>query len=159
MTRPPVPPAAPRSTVLVACLAFFVITLDTTVVNVALPGIGRQWDGQVAALQWVVTAYTLLFAALLLSAGAVSDRIGVALLGALIADSAHFMTGMRISLAVGAAVLVATTLGVALFLPGTPPPAAAPLTRGGSPAGALPPLRVSRAWRAAPAERVRGNRH
>ena len=46
--------------------------------------------------------------------------MGVALLGALIADSAHFMTGMRISLIVGAAVLVATTLGVALFLPGGP---------------------------------------
>ncbi|MFI7344222.1 MFS transporter [Streptomyces sp. NPDC050085] len=59
-----------------ACLAFFVITLDTTVVNVALPSIGAQWDGQVSALQWVVTAYTLLFAALLLSAGAISDRIG-----------------------------------------------------------------------------------
>ncbi|WP_420719417.1 MFS transporter [Streptomyces sp. RTd22] len=65
-----------RSTVLVACLAFFVITLDTTVVNVALPSIGQQWGGQVSALQWVVTAYTLLFAALLLSAGAISDRIG-----------------------------------------------------------------------------------
>lgn len=47
--------------------------------------------------------------------------IGVALLGALIADSAHFMTGMRISLVVGAAVLVVTTLGVALFLPVNPP--------------------------------------
>ncbi|WP_399477520.1 MFS transporter [Streptomyces sp. TRM68367] len=52
------------------------ITLDTTVVNVALPSIGAQWDGQVSALQWVVTAYTLLFAALLLSAGAISDRVG-----------------------------------------------------------------------------------
>ena len=46
--------------------------------------------------------------------------IGVALLGALIAGSAGFMTGMRISLIVAAAVLAATTLGVALFLPGTP---------------------------------------
>jgi MFS transporter, DHA2 family, methylenomycin A resistance protein len=70
------PSLSPNATVLVACLAFFVITLDTTVVNVALPSIGAQWDGQVSALQWVVTAYTLLFAALLLSAGAISDRIG-----------------------------------------------------------------------------------
>ncbi|MFE9454244.1 MFS transporter [Streptomyces sp. NPDC006739] len=70
------PRLSPNATVLVACLAFFVITLDTTVVNVALPSIGAQWDGQVSALQWVVTAYTLLFAALLLSAGAISDRIG-----------------------------------------------------------------------------------
>ncbi|MBC9729147.1 MFS transporter [Streptomyces sp. TRM68367] len=70
------PSLSPNATVLVACLAFFVITLDTTVVNVALPSIGAQWDGQVSALQWVVTAYTLLFAALLLSAGAISDRVG-----------------------------------------------------------------------------------
>lgn len=70
------PRLSPNATVLVACLAFFVITLDTTVVNVALPSIGAQWGGQVSALQWVVTAYTLLFAALLLSAGAISDRIG-----------------------------------------------------------------------------------
>ncbi|MEU1663902.1 MFS transporter [Streptomyces sparsogenes] len=50
--------------------------------------------------------------------------LGVALLGALIADSAHFMTGMWISLIIGAAVLAATTLGVALFLPGRPKPTA-----------------------------------
>ncbi|MFI7386452.1 MFS transporter [Streptomyces sp. NPDC049813] len=75
-TAGPRPVLSPDATVLVACLAFFVITLDTTVVNVALPSIGAQWDGQVSALQWVVTAYTLLFAALLLSAGAISDRIG-----------------------------------------------------------------------------------
>ncbi|MGK4579313.1 MFS transporter [Kitasatospora sp. HPMI-4] len=62
--------------VAVACLGFFIITLDTTVVNVALPAIGRQWGNQVSGLQWVVDAYTLVFAALLLSAGSVSDRIG-----------------------------------------------------------------------------------
>ncbi|WP_235619400.1 MFS transporter [Embleya scabrispora] len=77
-----IPPTVPA-----ACLAFFVITLDTTVVNVALPSIGRQWDGQVSALQWVVTAYTLFFAALLLSAGAVSDRIGA---------SRAFMIGLSV---------------------------------------------------------------
>jgi DHA2 family methylenomycin A resistance protein-like MFS transporter len=81
------PRRVPRSTVLVACLAFFVITLDTTVVNVALPSIGQQWNGEVSALQWVVTAYTLLFAALLLSAGAISDRIGA---------SRAFMIGLSI---------------------------------------------------------------
>ncbi|WP_228718479.1 MFS transporter [Kitasatospora acidiphila] len=62
--------------VAVACLGFFITTLDTTVVNVALPAIGRQWGNQVSGLQWVVDAYTLVFAALLLSAGSVADRIG-----------------------------------------------------------------------------------
>ncbi|MCX4750231.1 MFS transporter [Kitasatospora sp. NBC_01287] len=62
--------------VAIACLGFFITTLDTTVVNVALPAIGRQWGNQVSGLQWVVDAYTLVFAALLLSSGSVADRIG-----------------------------------------------------------------------------------
>ncbi|MFI0821335.1 hypothetical protein ACH4TX_37850 [Streptomyces sp. NPDC021098] len=59
-----------------AVLGFFVITLDTTVVNVALPAIRDDFGGGMTGLQWVLDSYTLMFAALLLSAGAVSDRIG-----------------------------------------------------------------------------------
>ena len=54
---------------LAAVLGFFVITLDAVVVNVALPAIGREVGGGIAALQWVVDGYTLAFAVLLLSAG------------------------------------------------------------------------------------------
>jgi EmrB/QacA subfamily drug resistance transporter len=50
--------------------------LDGTVVNVALPTIGRDLHGGVAALQWIVTAYLLTLAALLLIGGALSDRYG-----------------------------------------------------------------------------------
>ncbi|XLV72467.1 MFS transporter [Ralstonia syzygii subsp. celebesensis] len=57
-------------------LGFFVITLDAVVVNVALPTIGRDLQAGVTGLQWVIDGYTLLFAALLLSAGAFTDRIG-----------------------------------------------------------------------------------
>jgi EmrB/QacA subfamily drug resistance transporter len=53
-----------------------IATLDGTVVNVALPTIGRELHGGVAELQWVVTAYLLTLAALLLLAGALSDRFG-----------------------------------------------------------------------------------
>ncbi len=60
----------------VAVLGFFVVTLDALVVNVALPAIGRDLGGGITGLQWVVDGYTLMFAALLLSAGALSDRIG-----------------------------------------------------------------------------------
>lgn len=63
-------------TVAVACIGFFLITLDATVVNVALPTIGAQLHGDISALQWVVDSYTLVFAALMLSSGSVSDRIG-----------------------------------------------------------------------------------
>jgi MFS transporter, DHA2 family, methylenomycin A resistance protein len=65
-----------RPALAVAVLGFFVITLDALVVNVALPAIGRELGGGITGLQWVVDGYTLLFAALLLSAGALSDRIG-----------------------------------------------------------------------------------
>jgi DHA2 family methylenomycin A resistance protein-like MFS transporter len=57
-------------------LGFFMIALDALAVNVALPGIARELGGSTAALQWIVDGYTLMFAALLLSAGACSDRFG-----------------------------------------------------------------------------------
>ncbi|MDQ3904916.1 MAG: MFS transporter [Actinomycetota bacterium] len=61
---------------IVAVLGFFIVTLDALVVNVALPDIGRAMGGGITGLQWVVDGYTLMFAALLLSAGTLSDRIG-----------------------------------------------------------------------------------
>jgi DHA2 family methylenomycin A resistance protein-like MFS transporter len=72
------PPRTERSGVALAAavLGFFVITLDAVVVNVALPSIRADLGGGVAGLQWVVDGYTLMFAALLLTAGAVTDRIG-----------------------------------------------------------------------------------
>jgi MFS transporter, DHA2 family, methylenomycin A resistance protein len=59
-----------------ALLGFFMISLDATAVNVALPAIGRSLGGATSGLQWVVDGYTVPFAALLISAGAVSDRLG-----------------------------------------------------------------------------------
>ena len=57
-------------------LGFFVVMLDVTVVNVALGGIGADLRIGIGTLQWVVDAYTLVLAALLLAAGAACDRIG-----------------------------------------------------------------------------------
>ena len=65
-----------RPALVVAVLGFFVVTLDALVVNVALPAIRSDLGGGITGLQWVVDGYTLMFAALLLSAGALSDRIG-----------------------------------------------------------------------------------
>ncbi|MET7696490.1 MFS transporter [Streptomyces sp. NPDC005485] len=59
-----------------ALLGFFVITLDALIVSVALPTIGDDLGGGMTGLQWVVDGYTLVLAALLLSAGSISDRIG-----------------------------------------------------------------------------------
>ena len=59
-----------------AVLGFFVITFDAVVVNVALPSIRRDLGAGITGLQWVVDGYTLMFAALLLWAGAFADRTG-----------------------------------------------------------------------------------
>ncbi|WP_028808733.1 MFS transporter [Streptomyces canus] len=63
-------------TLVAALFGFSLITLDTSVVNVALPFISSSLGGGVSGLQWVVDAYTLAFAALLLSSGALTDRVG-----------------------------------------------------------------------------------
>jgi EmrB/QacA subfamily drug resistance transporter len=57
-------------------LAAFAINLDTTIVNVALPTLVRDLHASNSQLQWIVDAYNLVFAALLLSAGSLSDRFG-----------------------------------------------------------------------------------
>jgi DHA2 family methylenomycin A resistance protein-like MFS transporter len=57
-------------------LGFAVVQLDVSVVNVAVKAIGTGLGGGVSGVQWVVDAYTLTFAALILSAGALGDRIG-----------------------------------------------------------------------------------
>jgi DHA2 family methylenomycin A resistance protein-like MFS transporter len=58
------------------CLGFFVIQLDVTIVNVALPAIQREIGGSLAGLQWVIDAYTLALASIMLTAGSTADRIG-----------------------------------------------------------------------------------
>ena len=72
----PVQDSAARVVLLLSSLGFFLITLDILIVNVALPSIGRELGGGTAAQQWVIDGYTLMFAALLLFAGNLSDRIG-----------------------------------------------------------------------------------
>jgi len=59
-----------------ASFGFTIVQLDVTIVNVALDAVGREFGAPTASLQWVVDAYTLLLAALLLSAGALGDRFG-----------------------------------------------------------------------------------
>jgi MFS transporter, DHA2 family, methylenomycin A resistance protein len=76
--RSQVPQGRLRSgfTLAATVLGFFVVTVDAVVVNVALPSIRGDLGGGITGLQWVVDGYTLMFAALLLTAGALSDRIG-----------------------------------------------------------------------------------
>ena len=60
----------------VLCLSLFVIVVDNTIVNVALPTLVRELGTSTSELQWVVDSYTLVFAGLLLTAGSLGDRFG-----------------------------------------------------------------------------------
>jgi MFS transporter, DHA2 family, methylenomycin A resistance protein len=83
-------------------LGFFVVTLDAVVVNVALPSIRGDLGGGITGLQWAVDGYTLMFAALLLTAGALSDRVGA---------RRAFAAGLSLFVAASAACGLAPTLG------------------------------------------------
>ncbi|MFI7382830.1 MFS transporter [Streptomyces sp. NPDC049813] len=99
----------PRLVLLAALLGFFLISLDALIVTVALPDIGRGLGGGMSGLQWVVDGYTLMFAALMLSAGALCDRIGArrAFGGGLVLFA---LASMACGSAPGLAVLVAARL-------------------------------------------------
>jgi len=63
-------------TLVAMSLGYGVVQLDVTIVNTALASIGTSLGGGVSELQWVVSAYTIAFAAFILTAGALGDRIG-----------------------------------------------------------------------------------
>ena len=74
----PANPPDPRRwwTLGVLCLSLIVISLDNTILNVALPTLERDLGASASQLQWIVDAYMLVFAGLLLTAGALGDRFG-----------------------------------------------------------------------------------
>lgn len=104
-------------------LGYFMVLMDGTIVNVSLPAISHDLGGGLVGLQWVVNAYTLVFASLLLSAGALADQFGakrlfisglviflVASAISAIAPSLGVLIGMRALLGVGAAAITSTSL-------------------------------------------------
>ena len=60
----------------VCCLSLFIVGLDITAVNVALPVIGRELHAGISGLQWTIDAYTVVLASLLMLSGSIADRIG-----------------------------------------------------------------------------------
>lgn len=60
----------------ICCMSLLIVGLDNTIVNVALPSIGRQLHASVSGLQWTVDAYTLVLASLLMLSGSMGDRLG-----------------------------------------------------------------------------------
>jgi len=109
----------------VLCLSLFVIVVDSTIVNVALPTLVRQLGATTTDLQWIVDAYTLVFAGLLLAAGSLGDRFGrgralrlgliafgiTSVLGAL-AQSPGQLIAARALMGIGAALIFPATLAI-----------------------------------------------
>lgn len=60
----------------ICCMSLLIVSLDNTVLNVALPSMRREFDASVAGMQWTIDAYTLVLASLLMLAGSTADRIG-----------------------------------------------------------------------------------
>jgi DHA2 family methylenomycin A resistance protein-like MFS transporter len=127
MTHTDHTPAHPRLPWIITATSFgfAIVQLDVSIVNLGLPHIGADLDTEVAGLQWVVDAYTLLFAALLLSAGAIGDGLGAkrvfiagfvlfaaASLACGLAPSAAVLIGARAVQGVGAAMLVPPSLAL-----------------------------------------------
>src|SRR5919206_2381807 len=84
-------------TLLVVCLAIFMLLLDVTIVNVALPDIQRELGSSFEDLQWVVDAYALALAALLLASGSLADLLGrrrVFVIGLLVFTVASLLCGL-----------------------------------------------------------------
>jgi len=134
---------------LVTTVAVFMAFLDVTIVNVAFPSIAADFPGtSLADLSWVLNAYNIVFAALLVPAGRLADRIGqrrlffgglwLFLAGSVlcgIAPEASLLIGARVVQAVGAAALIPTSL--ALVLPEFPPERRAVATSVWAAAGAV----------------------
>jgi MFS family permease len=103
-------------------VAAFAVNLDTTIVNVALPSLSEELHASTTQLQWVVDAYNLVFAALLLTMGALSDRLGRK--GMLLAGLAVFGIASLVgSLSTSTGELIAARavmgLGAAMVFPST----------------------------------------
>jgi EmrB/QacA subfamily drug resistance transporter len=109
----------------VLSLSLVIIGLDNTILNVALPTLQEEFDASASTLQWMVDAYLLVFAGLLLVFGTLGDRFGrklalqsgvtlfgLASLGALIADSSTEVIVIRSLMGVGAALIMPATLSI-----------------------------------------------
>lgn len=110
---------------LALCLGYFMVILDATIVNVAVPVLQTQLETTHTAVQWVIDGYLLAFASFLLTAGGLGDRLGnkgMFLLGLIIftatsalcgfAPSVGILIGARVVQGIGAALLVPPSLAL-----------------------------------------------
>ncbi|MFH8798269.1 MFS transporter [Streptomyces sp. NPDC017936] len=124
----PSPEPAPRpgrrswAPLLAVCTGYFMVILDVTIINVAVPVIGRELSASLTGIQWITDGYTLVFAGFLLTGGALGDRLG---------NRRVFCAGVAVFTAASAACALAPSapalvtarlvegLGAALIVPGS----------------------------------------
>ncbi|HLX72844.1 MAG TPA: MFS transporter [Verrucomicrobiae bacterium] len=117
--------AAARAGFYAIAFGFFLVVLDTTALNVAIGAMQREFGSSVTRLQWVVNSYTMVFASLLLTCGAIGDRFGprrfyqlglmlftgMSLMCAL-SPGVNFLIGMRVLQGLGAAIMLPASLAL-----------------------------------------------
>src|SRR5213080_896416 len=112
-------------TLMAVSFGLFMIMLDNTVVNVALPTMEKDLHVSLASLEWVVVAYALTFASLMITGGKLADLLGrrrifiaglviftLASLACGLAGSAHVLIGARVFQGVGSALMNPATLSI-----------------------------------------------
>ncbi|MEU6552580.1 MFS transporter [Streptomyces sp. NPDC046915] len=123
----PAPTGARRSVapLLAVCAGYFMVILDVTIINVAVPVVGRDLSASLTGIQWITDGYTLVFAGFLMTGGALGDRLGnrrvfcsgvvvftVASAACAFAPSAPFLVGARLVEGLGAALIVPGSLAL-----------------------------------------------
>lgn len=113
------------------CISLLVVSLDNTILNVAIPSISRTLQASASELQWIIDAYILVFASLLLTLGALGDRFGrkralqaglvlfgIGSLAAALSNSTEMLIASRAFLGIaGAAILPATLSSISASFP------------------------------------------
>lgn len=110
----------PGWTLFVTSIGFVVVQLDITVANVALPEIAGEFAASTSGLQWIIDAYSLAFATLLLTAGVAGDRFGsrrIFLTGLVLFGAASLACGLAPSTSILIAARIAQGMGGAMILP------------------------------------------
>ncbi|MDH6514858.1 EmrB/QacA subfamily drug resistance transporter [Streptomyces sp. SAI-135] len=113
------------STLVVLCVSLLIVSLDNTILNVALPALVRELDATTTELQWVVDAYALVFAGLMLVSGSSADRFGrrrvfaagLVVFGgasawAAYSGSVDMLIASRAAMGIGAAMMMPATLSI-----------------------------------------------
>ncbi len=114
--------AAGRWVVVATVLGSGIVMIDGTVVNVALPAIGREFGAGMAALQWTITAYALTLSAFLLVGGSLGDRHGrrrIFVIGVVWFAAASLLCGLAPSIWILIAARALQGVGAALLVPGS----------------------------------------